>query len=624
MRFLKWLIGIVITVGILLAAVPLVTKWYVIRWLESKGYQAEIKRLGMNFLWGKLSAQGVALISPSGERFEIFDASADFDLWPIKDGKLVIDRLKADSARLDIRHTANGLSVAGFSFDDLMSRVGSLYPLEVRLAQLTYVDFCYATQQCIRAENVTFSRARWVTSGQNWSFVHNAPLTIEKAFLRDQNNSGTLFYGAELSIARGLYSAGSVELENLMLRNFQFIEGSFGAAGMEAPYQTQIGETSITSLQWQRGAPHTLAVGAVDVTSLRQSLYRNVDGHLMVPIRLRMPKVNLTVEKVEVRDGAVSWLDHSVTPPASANASSLHLQLGAIDNSKPDSVVSLKLTGGLYQQGKTLLEGDIYPFISPIRFALTGFVQDVDLSKLEGYSRKYLHQKVDQGLADVSISAVARNNQLEADTRWQFTDLRIEPSRGNSSDMPLELSYGLLKDHNRSVAFTMPLRGEFGSAQLEPEYIFSRQIRRVLSDMARQRVNPVGAARIPAASTSAGKVAFLPIEYRANSRYPGDADLNRLVEIAAMLRDKPHLKMTFCPVSTAGEWAEIFNDGERPATSTELLPEHEEELIGLASARGKIIRTRLIESGAAADQIEICNPTVDMSQFGLSFVSISL
>jgi hypothetical protein len=47
-------------------------------------------------------------------------------------------------------------------------------------------------------------------------------------------------------------------------------------------------------------------------------------------------------------------------------------------------------------------------------------------------------------------------------------------------------------------------------------------------------------------------------------------------------------------------------------------------LLELANARGRVIRSRLIEAGAASDQIVICTPGVDMTQFGLSFVSISL
>lgn len=269
------------------------------------------------------------------------------------------------------------------------------------------------------------------------------------------------------------------------------------------------------------------------------------------------------------------------------------------------------------------MEGDLYPFSLDPKFTLRGFAQGVDLANLAGYSRQFLNQGVDQGTVDLSVSAVARNGQLEADTRWELANLRIEATRGNSAYMPLELSYDLLKDHNNSVSLELPVRGAFGSERLQPQSVLL-QMRRTLSDLARRRVNPSGAVIAPAQSTPSGKMAFRPLEYPAKGRYPAAADAERLQEIATMLRDKPHLRMVFCPVSTGGEWAELFNEGNRPTPTTELLPEHQEMLLELASARGRVLRARLIEAGAASDQIVICNPSVDMTQFGLSFVSISL
>src|SRR5690606_3689863 len=132
MRFVKWLIGIVVVVSILLTAVPLVTKWYVVRWLESKGYQAEIKKLGMNFIFGEMTLQGVSIASPQGERFDIFDGSVNFDFWRLKDRRLVIDRVKGDSLKLDVRNSRDGVTVAGFPLDPIFSRFGKGIPLEIR------------------------------------------------------------------------------------------------------------------------------------------------------------------------------------------------------------------------------------------------------------------------------------------------------------------------------------------------------------------------------------------------------------------------------------------------------------------------------------------------------------
>jgi hypothetical protein len=630
MRLVKWLIGIVIAVGIVLTAVPLVAKWYVVRWLKDQGYQAEIKKAGADFIFGELNLQGVTIVSPRNEQLSVFSAKADFDVLSLlRSGRLVVDRFESDSARLDLRSSPEGMRLGGFLLDPMLQKLTTRMPLEIRSARLINTDMCSAAERCLRVETIAVSRAKWQRSGDQWEFIHNAPLTVEKAFLRDQTQNTTLFYGAEASVATGIYSPTSLDLDALKLSNFQFVENSLADAGVDSPYQTQLGEMEITSLTWRAGEK-VLLVGPVEATSLRQSLYRSADGNLMLPARLadllnpaQLNDLQLVVEKVEVHGGAVSWADQAVTPPAAQNFAALSVQLGRIDSSMRDTATLIKVTGKVGQDGKVGLEGDIYPYSVDTKFNLTGFIHGVDLAKLSGYSRQFLNQVIDEGELDVSFNAIARNNALQAETRWQLADLRIEPTRSGGSDMPLELSYDLLKDHNNSVILAMPVRGEFGSERLRPQYIFANQMRRVLSDMARQRVNSAGAVSTPRA-TPTGQMAFRPLEYAVNGRYPALADGERIQEMAAMLREKPHLRMVFCPVSTGGEWAELFNDGERPTPETELAGEHKQMLLDLASARGRALRSRLIDAGAAADQIVICTPAVDMTQFGLSFISISL
>ena len=632
MRLVKWLIGIVITLGIVLAAVPLASKWYLVKWLKSQGYQAEIKKLGMDFIFGELSLQGATVVSPRGEHLAVFSMRADFDLWALlRDGRMVLDRLEADSTRIDVDWSAEGLSVGGFALDPALNSFSERFPMEIRTARLINTDICRAAEQCLRMESISVSRAKWLHAGGGWEFVHSAPVIVEKVFLRDQSRNTTLFYGAHMNISVGAYSKASMDVEEFVLSNFQFVENSLGVAGIDSPYQTQLGEAKIASMKWRGSEQPELTLGAMDITSLRQSLHRTSDGTFMIPSQLsflvdlsRNNDLHFILEKLELRDGAVSWVDQAVTPPAMLNLSALSVQLGRIDSAIPDSPTALVVAGKVGQDGKIGFEGDIYPHSLDPKFTLSGFIQGVDLAKLAGYSRQLLNQGIDQGTVDVSVSAVARNGQLEADTRWDLANLRIDATRGNSADMPLELSYDLLKDHNNSVSLELPVRGEFGSEQLKPQYIFARQMRRVMSNMARRQVNPSGAVAAPARATPTGKMAFRPLEYTSNGRYPADADAERLQEMAAMLREKPHLRMVFCPVSTGGEWAELFNDGERPTPATELLPEHKEMLLELANARGQVLRSRLIDAGAASDQIVICNPSVDMTQFGLSFVSISL
>jgi|GEM_PF-3275895 len=631
MRLLKWLIGVVITLGVLLALTPLVTKWYLVRWLESQGYQAEIKKLGMDFIFGELRLQGVDLKSGRSEHLSVLDASADFNLLSLVQGRWVIDKLKVDSASLDITPSDQGLLVGGLSLRRATERLRTRMPVELRSAEWTNTDICRNRDQCLRMESLTVSRAAWHTVGDSWSFVHNGPLTVQKVFLRDRTNSATLLFAGEFKIARGSFAPGIANIEELSLSNFQFVENSLADATGDAPFQTQLGELTLSSWELRRSSPSHLQLGKLDVTSLRQSLHRKADGSPAMPAPLRRlldhpewAAATLVLESLELRDGALSWADHSVAPVATANLTAVQLQMGGLDSRLKQNPTPVKTSGKVGQSGLIKLEGDIYPFSDAVQFTLSGFVQGLDLSSLAGYGRPVLDQGLSGGVVDVSFSAVVRNAQVDADSRWQLAKLQLEPGRRNSPFMPLELSFELLKDHKDSVIFDLPLRGELGSDRLTAKYVFATQMRRVLSDMAQRRTNSAGAVSIPARQAQGGKMVFKPLTYALSAHYPGEPDRSRLGELAAMLREKPHLSMVFCPVSTGGEWAELFNQGVLPDPAPDLLPEQEEALLNLAAARGRALRSQLIDSGATAEQIALCEPKVDMTQPGLSFVTISL
>jgi hypothetical protein len=631
MRLLKWLIGIVITVGILLTLTPLVAKWYLVRWLESQGYSAEIKKMSMDFIFGELRLQGVDLQSGRHERLSLLDASVDFNLWALLQGRWVIDKLKVDSARLEFTRSEEGVQVGGFPVRRVSERLSTKEAVQVRSVELTNTDICRGSEQCLRMETLVFSRAAWHRRGDNWSFVHDAPLRIQRVFLRDQVSTATLLFAGELNLGRGSYAPGMIKLENVALSNFQFVESALAGTDGDAPYQTRLGELTLSSFHLVRGDQPQLTLGELDITSLRQTLNRSVENTLVLPPRLRRvlehPEWETAVvvmESVTMRDGAVSWVDHTVTPPAMVNLAALQLRVEGLDSRLPANPTPLKLSGKVGHNGVIKLEGDLYPFSEAPQFTLSGFVQNLDLTPLSGYGRAYMGQGVIRGQADVSFSAVVRNHRADADTRWQVTDLQLEPGGGSSAHLPVERSFDLLKDHKNSVTFDLPLYGALEGERLTPKHIFGVQLRQVLSDRARRHINPTGAVSIPAGASRSSAVTFEPLTYAVQGHYPVESDRTRLQELAALLRDKPHLQMEFCPVTTGGEWAEIFNNGVLPEMAVEIPPEQHEVLLNLAAARGRALRSHMVEAGATSDQISLCDPRVDMARSGLSFVTISL
>lgn len=115
-----------------------------------------------------------------------------------------------------------------------------------------------------------------------------------------------------------------------------------------------------------------------------------------------------------------------------------------------------------------------------------------------------------------------------------------------------------------------------------------------------------------------------PLRYSTNSREPSEQSQRRVTEIAGLLRSKPHLTMTFCPSSLRSNGLNCSTGGQAPAAGVFPSPEQRQRLLDLGGVRGRALRSALIDAGAPANQLVICEPRVDMTQLGLSFVSVSL
>lgn len=638
MRFIKWLIGLIIIVGVLLTLAPFAAKWYLTHWFESKGYQAQIKHIGLDFIFGEVSLYDIDVRDTKGEGFSVFSADFDLDLLPLLlERRWVINRASVDSMRLDIRQTDHDWLLAGFSKEAWISKFDKDVVVEIRTVSFINSEICKDYQaRCLRVESGSLAHARLDQQASGWSFLHTGPLVMQKAFLRDRSSNATLFYGGELNIERGIYAKHAVDITGVRLQNIQFIENDLDEGVADAPYQTQIGELLLSSLQWQRTEDAVkLKLGPIKATSVRQAVQKNRQGELLLPPRmqrwvknvhqtLERDDISFTLTELSARDGAVAWADYSVTPPAMEKVSSLQLYIGAVDTALANTPTPFQLSGKLGRVGLLKFEGQLFPFLDSAKFQFSGVIESLDVSKLSGYTLALLDQRVAQGMVDVAIDATAENGHIDAQTRWQWTDFVIEPSPKKSTYMPLELAYDLLKDHNNSIRFTIETSGDFGSKTIQPQYIFATQTRRTLSNLARAQVEGSGRVSVAPSSARNQQIAFEPLYYSTDARYPGEEAQPRIEEMAKILVDKPHLKMNFCAVSTGGEWAELYEDSQPPRSSAQITSDQRQHLLDLAAARGRALHAALLDAGVASNQIKLCSPRVDMNLTGSSFIAISL
>lgn len=644
MRLIKRLIYVVVVVAVLMAAIPLVTKWYLVRWLESEDYQVDIKTLRVNLFTGEVSLIDASLTSREGDRVKVYEALVNLDLLALLKAQIVLQSLKVDGGLLDVRSTQETLLLGGGKVTDITALIDGDLSLKVERIHITNSDLCgFSKGQCLRVGSAETSHVSAQISSNDWFFHHRTPLHLNTVYLRDLSSDAAVFYIGDLKVANAEYSMAASQLSEITVKNVQFVEHRAPVENQGAlVIQTQVGELNVSSLSVNVGDDPEVILGDVEAISFRQGVVRRAsDGLVAESTRSWFdgllaavigdingdPTVHLAFNKLSVQGGILSWRDTLVTPVAAESLASVQLQVGRIDTDEPNVPAQLKLVSKFEEGGQVKFEGQVYPFGPKPTVAGSGLIQGWNMSRITAYTQSMYGQTVNEGSVNVSFDVQLNKGRLDAETRWQLTAFDVDSIGGQH--FSLASSLALLKDHNQSVRFSFPVVGDLSAGEISFEYIFKRLIGSTLRKMARQQVDAVGeGVNSNGASIERGdqlgQMVFRPIMYEVKSRSPTGLDVKRVSDIGAMLKAKSHLVMSFCPVITGGEWARLFNLGVEANTSTVLLDEQRQALMDLASARGKVLRRDLMNAGAEGRQIKLCDPRVDMSKLSESFITISM
>lgn len=500
MRLVKWLVGIVLILGILVGASPLAAKWALQYWLKSHGYQSQIKQLSMNYLLGGVRLRGVEVASADGERLDLFEVEVELQLRALFERRLVLQRVKLSSVRADVQRREQQVIVAGMPIRDWLPALSDhRWTVELGRLQVEHLELCRTQyQQCLRLESLSVANAQWVPDSEGWQFEHALPLIANRVFLRDQLSNTSIFYLGHLRIARSQHTRQGVELDGIRASNFHFVEAVNLGRLLETPYQMQIGELEVSQLGVRYHQPK-VQLGDVAATSVRQALLKDGEAKFILPARLRgwFPglaelatsgqKPGFSMQSLKLRGGALAWFDYSVLPIARESMSRINLTLGPVDSEDSNVATPIQLSAQVGHQGSVKLSGVVSPFSESLQFQLAGFVDNLELANISAYTRSVMGQAVVSGTLSGSGRVQAINNEVDAETRWRLTGIGLESNTGWEREMPLTQVLDLLSDHNQSVELELPVRGNALRDDLSLNYVFGTLMRRTLNDLARTK-----------------------------------------------------------------------------------------------------------------------------------------
>ena len=280
--------------------------------------------------------------------------------------------------------------------------------------------------------------------------------------------------------------------------------------------------------------------------------------------------VDLSVERTELVNGRVDFIDRFIRPNYAADLTELNGFLGRFESGSP-AMAPVELRGRAARTALLEIRGAINPTASPLMLDLSARATDLELAPLSPYGGKYVGYAIERGKLSVDLSyRIEADGRLEARNQIILNQLtfgeRIDSPSATS--LPVRLALALLADRNGVIDVNLPISGSIN----DPQFSVIGLVFRMIGNLLVKVVTAPFAWLAGSDTRDLSQIAFDPGATRLQP--PALQTLDKLFQA---LTDRPRLRMT---ISGAAD-----HEAEAAALRAAGLAERLQALLGREAAR---------------------------------------
>ncbi len=649
MRLIKWLFGLAITLAVLIALMPIAGKYYALHWLELHNYDAKIKSFNINPLTGKVTVAGfdVRVSDEQGLRIDMLEAT--FKIPELFKKEAVVRKLRTQGVQVNLGKLDPELDRFVNPVEHFVNRHMPAWRFAVVNSLNENAKVCRAgatadgkvLSQCVSIGSFSVVDASLQNTSKGWQFSTRSTATFQRIYFKDHFEDTSLIYIGNLEVRDVMADNHERRIGQLALKSFYLVERSEQETQrLDIPYQTQVENMLINNIVATRTKKQLrVSVELIDMTALRQTLHRNRDAGFVMVERLRdifpafnglwhskaqesdhaLPEVAVSVLKTRVLDGALAWLDDSVSPPAKESMTALSFELGPVMSDEPELRAPVTIDATLGDTGSISVKGHIAPFAEFAHFDLVGSIKGLNMHKVSGYAETLFAEKIQQGVLDTRFNMNAQSARIQGDAAIRFTDLQTLGGTNRAGVLSLQNAFNQLKGRNNAADFDAYFDIDVTRSKSLAEAL-GRDIKRALSNKANGHADKPRKTGVKAKTG----MSFEPLKYNPKTHELRGAQAIRFKDIMVLAKQSPQKVLTLCPITTGGEWAALYRQGKKLKSGEQIPSVEHAHLMNLAILRAKVLRDLLDDAGITHKRYTLCEPRVDPSHDGPSFVSAQL
>jgi uncharacterized protein involved in outer membrane biogenesis len=243
------------------------------------------------------------------------------------------------------------------------------------------------------------------------------------------------------------------------------------------------------------------------------------------------------IKRVDVRDGAADFTDHSVEPNFSTSMLGLH---GAVTglSSDPASRAQVSLEGSVDRYAPVSIKGQLSPFSPATYTDISLDFKNIELTTFNPYSGKFAGYSIAQGKLSTELHYHIENRKLEASHHVVIDQLEFGAATESKQAVPLpvKLAAALLKDRNGVITLDLPVSGSIDDPTFKIGPIIWKLVVGLITKIVTAPFALLG-------SLFGGGPQLAYIDFPAGSAVLTDTESKKLPQLAKALVERPQVKL---------------------------------------------------------------------------------
>jgi uncharacterized protein involved in outer membrane biogenesis len=247
---------------------------------------------------------------------------------------------------------------------------------------------------------------------------------------------------------------------------------------------------------------------------------------------------SVRIDKVTVRDGAIVFIDRSVSPEFRTDVTALAGSVSRL-SSLASTAADVDLHATLNGQAPLSVTGKVNPLAGNLFLDLKVVGNDFDLPAVSPYSGTYAGYAIRRGKLDVDLDYKLAERRLQAQNKLELDqfDFGEKVASPKATHLPVRLAVSLLKDRQGRITLNLPVSGSLDDPKFRVGAIIVRMIVNLLVKVATSPFSLLGSL------FGGGGAELDTVVFPPGSATLDAAAQARLDVLAKALHDRPGLRL---------------------------------------------------------------------------------